>query len=137
MQTIPDSNVILDLLLDDKRWGSWSDRQLARCRSEGALVMTPVVFSEIGPEFSSFSVADRAIDSLSFQREDIPYAAAFLAGRAHALYRRRGGERDRTLPDFLIGAHATVNGYRILTRDGSRYRGYFPNLEIIAPDTHP
>jgi predicted nucleic acid-binding protein len=41
------------------------------------------------------------------------------------------------LPDFLIGAHASAKGYRLLTRDGRRYRSYFPKLDIIAPDTHP
>jgi predicted nucleic acid-binding protein len=70
-------------------------------------------------------------------RDDIPYEAAYLAGRAHISYRARGGSRDRTLPDFLIGAHAAVKGYRLLTRDQARYRSYFPNLTIIAPDTHP
>jgi predicted nucleic acid-binding protein len=137
MLTIPDSNVILDLLLDNKNWGAWSDRQFARCRSEGELVMTPVVFSEISPEFRTFDQAHSMIDSLGFAREDIPYSAAYLAGQTHAAYRKRGGERARTLPDFLVGAHAAVQGYRILTRDASRYRGYFPNVEVIAPDTHP
>jgi predicted nucleic acid-binding protein len=137
MQTIPDSNVILDLLLADKTWGEWSDRQLGRCRSEGLLVLTPIVFAEIGPEFLAFQLADAAMNELGFAREDIPYEAAFAAGCAHAVYRKRGGNRNRILPDFLIGAHAAANGHRILTRDGARYRAYFPTVEVIAPDTHP
>lgn len=72
-----------------------------------------------------------------FLREPIPMEAAFLAGKAHYRYRRQGGERERTLPDFLIGAHALVQGHRLLTRDARRYRTYFPELDIIAPDTHP
>jgi predicted nucleic acid-binding protein len=50
---------------------------------------------------------------------------------------REGGLRDRTLPDFFIGAHAQLKTYRILTRDPRRYRVHFPALEIVAPDTHP
>jgi predicted nucleic acid-binding protein len=69
--------------------------------------------------------------------ENIPFDAALIAGWAHREYRSRGGRREQTLPDFLIGAHAVVSGYRLLTRDPKRYRTYFPDLEIIAPDTHP
>ena len=58
--------------------------------------------------------------------------AAFLAGRAFLAYRERGG-RAIPLPDFYIGAHAAVAGYRLLTRDPARYRTSFPRLELIAP----
>lgn len=49
-------------------------------------------------------------------------------------YRRRGGARTSTLPDFSIGAHAAVTGMRLLTRDASRFRTYLPTVAIIAPD---
>jgi hypothetical protein len=61
--------------------------------------------------------------------------AAFLAGKAFLRYRRRQGIRTSPLPDFFIGAHAAVAGLRLLTRDGRRYRTYFPSLELVAPDT--
>ena len=59
--------------------------------------------------------------------------AGFLAGKCFAAYRRRGGSRRSPLPDFYIGAHAAVAGYRLLTRDAGRYRSYFPKLDLIAP----
>jgi predicted nucleic acid-binding protein len=69
-----------------------------------------------------------------FEREPIPYEAAFLAGKAYLAYRRRGGMRRSPLPDFFIGAHAAVSSYRLLTRDSARYRAYFPTLTLIAPE---
>lgn len=60
-----------------------------------------------------------------------PGEAAFLAGKSFVLYRRRGGARRSPLPDFYIGAHAAVAGYRLLTRDPVRYRDYFPTLDLV------
>ncbi len=73
-------------------------------------------------------------EPLELDRENLPWEAGYLAGRAFWAYRRAGGVRERTLPDFLIGAHAYVMGHRLLTRDGRRYRRYFPDLVLIAPD---
>jgi predicted nucleic acid-binding protein len=67
-------------------------------------------------------------------REPLPFSAAFLAGKAFLAYRPPGGSKQSLLPDFPIGAHAAVLGYRLLTRDATRYRTYFPHLPIIAPE---
>lgn len=96
-----------------------------------------MIWSEIAVRFSSEADLHIAFQGLTIHRRDIPFSAAFLAGRAHGKYRRAGGVRERTLPDFLIGAHAASQGYALLTRDPARYRTYFPDLELIAPDTHP
>jgi len=69
-----------------------------------------------------------------FRREDVPWEAAFLAGKAFLAYRRRGGSRRSPLPDFFIGAHAAVRGYDLLTRDAGGIRSYFPGVAIIEPE---
>ncbi len=68
-----------------------------------------------------------------YRREDLPYDAAFLAGKVFLRHRQRRGTRRSPLADFYIGAHAAVAGYRLLTRDATRYRTYFHKLELIAP----
>jgi predicted nucleic acid-binding protein len=65
----------------------------------------------------------------------MPRRALFLAAKAFAGYRRRGGIRTGVLPDFFIGAHALVERLPVLTRDERRFRHYFPTVELITPET--
>jgi predicted nucleic acid-binding protein len=93
-----------------------------------------LIFAEVSVGFASFEELDRVLPSSRFRRDELPYGAAFLAGRAFTEYRRRGGTRRSPLPGFYIGAHAQVAGYDLLTRDATRYRNYFPSVRLIAPD---
>lgn len=137
MTTIVDSNVLIDFLGYGSSWNSWSDRQLEQARRAGTILINPIILAELATGFPTAELLDKAIDPSHFLREDLPWEAAFIAGKAFLSYRRSGGDRRSPMPDFYIGAHASVRSYRLLTRDPSRYRTYFPSLEIIAPDTHP
>jgi len=80
--------------------------------------------------FDRIEDLDDALPASQFIREPLPYSAGFVAGKAFISYRRNGGARPTPLPDFYIGAHAAVAGYRLLTRDAKRYRTYFPGLDL-------
>lgn len=131
--TLVDSNVLIDVLSADVTWGEWSSQALASLGSEGPLVINAVIYAEISQRYSRKELLDHELPADVFLREDIPWSAAFLAGKAFFDYRRRGGNRRSPLPDFFIGAHAAVKGMRLLTRDASRYRTYFPTIELIVP----
>jgi predicted nucleic acid-binding protein len=128
-----DSNVLLDVLIGDGRWASWSRAVLQEAGDTAVLVINPVIYAEISVDFDSIDDLDDAIPPENLRREPLPFAAAFLAGKAFRTYRRRGGLRRSPMPDFYIGAHAAVCGYRLLTRDAARYRTYFPTVELIGP----
>jgi predicted nucleic acid-binding protein len=132
--TLIDSNVILDLLTEDPRWLSWSTSAIEIAGDRSRLVVNPVIYAEISAYFSRIEDLEAAIPKSMFEREPVPYEAAFLAGKCFLAYRKRGGTNRSTLPDFFIGAHAAVAGYRLMTRDPVRYRTYFPTLNLIAPD---
>lgn len=97
------------------------------------MVINQIVYSEVSLGFSTVEALDAVLTEDRFVRANLPWAAAFLAARAHRTYRARGGDRGSALPDFFIGAHAAVLGLRLITRDAARYRTYFPTLRLIAP----
>ena len=128
-----DSSVLLDISSQDPVWFDWSFSTLASCGDRSPLCINPIIYAEASVRFASPEEFDEAWPPEHLIRELLPYAAGFLAGKAHIAYRRRGGHRTSTLPDFFIGAHAAVKGYRILTRDPRRLKRYFPTVELISP----
>jgi predicted nucleic acid-binding protein len=128
-----DANVLLDVMTEDARWFAWSAGAIARAADRSRLVINPVIYAEVSIRYSRIEDLDAALPKAMFDREPIPYEAAFLAGKAFFAYRRRGGTKSSPLPDFFIGAHAAVAGYSLMTRDAARYRTYFPTLSLIAP----
>ena len=128
-----DSNVLLDVATDDPTWGAWSSAALERTADEASLVINPLVYAEVSVGFATIEELEAALPSDLYRRENLPYEAAFLAGKCFLAYRRGGGSKRSPLPDFYVGAHAAVAGYRLLTRDATRYRTCFPRLELIAP----
>lgn len=132
--TLVDSNVLLDVFTQDPTWGRWSAERLAEALDRGPVVINQIVYGEISLRFSTVEALDAALGPDRFVRANLPWPAAFLAARCFLDYRRRGGTRTWTLPDFLIGAHAAVLGLTLLTRDSTRYRTYFPTVQLVAPE---
>lgn len=128
-----DSNVLLDIATNDPEWAEWSTDALSRTADNAILVINPLVYAEVSIGFDAIEDLEAALPIDLYRREDLPYEAGYLAGKCFLRYRRAGGLKRSPLPDFYIGAHAAVAGYRLLTRDAGRYRTYFPNLKLIAP----
>jgi predicted nucleic acid-binding protein len=132
-----DSNILLDVALNDPHWADWSERALAECADRTTLVIVPLVYAEVSVGFKTIEALDAALPAALYSREALAWEAAFLAGKCFVAYRRKGGIRNSPLPDFYIGAHAAVTGLAVLTRDAARYRTYFPKLEVFAPPANP
>jgi predicted nucleic acid-binding protein len=129
-----DSNVLLDVVTNDTSWATWSANAIESAADRFRLVINAVIYGEVSVRYSRIEDLDTALPEAMFEREELPYEAAFLAGKAFLTYRQLGGTKRSPLPDFLIGAHAAVAGYQLLTRDIARYRTYYPRLRLIAPD---
>lgn len=134
-KVLVDSNVILDIVTLDPVWNAWSANALAVCAEDYALVINPVIYSEVSVGFASIEEMGDAVPQSDFEYAQLPWEAAFLAGKCFLQYRKNGGLKRSPLPDFFIGAHAAVNKMSLLTRDSSRYRTYFPTLRLICPES--
>lgn len=128
-----DTNVLIDVLADDPQWADWSIGQLRAQSQLRRLAINPIIYAELALAFARYEDLDAAVHELDLALQEPPRAALFLAGHAFARYRKRGGRKTGVLPDFIIGAHAAVQGWPLLTRDARRYRRYFPTVELIAP----
>jgi predicted nucleic acid-binding protein len=128
-----DSNVILDVVTEDARWFGPSSARLVGLAGDHVFVINPIIYAEISIGFPLIEDLEAALPAEFFRRDDLPWEAAFLAGKCFLRYRRAGGTRRSPLPDFYIGAHAAVRGIALLTRDATRYQTYFPRLSLLAP----
>ena len=131
--TLVDSNVLLDVLTADEAWFAWSADALAAAAEVGPLLVNAVIYAEVSVRFTRIEDLDDALSPSDYRRLELPWEAAFLAGKVFLDYRRNEGTKSSPLPDFFIGAHAAVAGMRLLTRDTGRYRTYFPTVELVAP----
>ena len=134
MFTLVDTNVLLDVITEDPEWADWSSEALTRLGDESTLAINPIIYAEVSIHLRTIEEMDDVVPDRHFRRLDLPYEAAFLAGKAFLAYRRRGGVKTMPLADFYIGAHAAVSEMRLLTRDARRYRTYFPTVSLIAPE---
>jgi predicted nucleic acid-binding protein len=128
-----DTNVWIDCIDQGSPWHGWALDQLQACSEKSPLSVNLIIYTELlvpGPDVAAL---DEMLDVYETIRAPLPWACASLAAKAFALYRSRGGSRQKPLPDFYIGAHAAVANLSVLTRDPSGYRGYFPRLRLVGP----
>ena len=130
---IVDSNIILDVFLDDFKWADWSESKLEEYSEYTSLYINSIIYSEISIGFKLIEDLESAIIKAGLQLLEPPKEALFLAGKAYVKYKKRKGVKTTPLPDFFIGAQAAVLNLDLLTRDVSRYQLYFPTVKLIAP----
>ena len=128
-----DSCVLLDLFTNDENWADWSEATLEKYSQTNTLYINSIVYTEVSIGFDRVEEVESAIDALGVRVLELPREALFLTGKAYLKYRKNKGTKTSPLPDFFIGAHASVSRFGLVTRDMARYKTYFPQVNIIHP----
>ena len=128
-----DTNVILDVIENDRQWAAWSQAQLDAASLKFTLIINPVIYAELSIAYKRIEELESMIKGAGLRLDPMPREALFLAGRVFLKYRQQRGTKSGVLPDFFIGAHAAISGIPLLTRDVRRYLTYFPSLKLITP----
>jgi len=139
MRTAIDTNVVVALWNPDDTWNLVAQNALDVAEKGGALVICGAVYAELlgspgrTERFVDGFCRDSHID-VEWQLSEHVWRAAGTAFQGYAKRRRKlgGTEPRRILTDFVIGAHALVGGYRLLTLDEKLYRASFPNLKVTS-----
>ena len=129
-----DSCILLDLFTDDPIWADWSENILDRYSQTNTLYINSIVYTEVSIGFNKIEEVEKAISQLGIKVLEIPREALFLTGKVFLKYRKNKGIKNSPLPDFFIGAHATVSKFDLITRDSAKYKTYFPSLKLVCPD---
>ena len=134
-----DTNVILDILLADQKFGPSSrDFISALCMGSDSLVACDVVWAEASAAFNDKAAFTRQMNDFGIAYSPMPDQAAIRAGAIWRLARsasRTAKVRQRLaiIPDFLIGAHALACADALITRDRGFMHKWFADLKIVDP----
>ncbi len=130
MKIAVDSSVILSIFNGEERGRHWLHTLIQR-RKSSKLVVCDLVVAEIRPALDSERQLSAQLAKLGIEFSACNLTTASKAGEIHRMYRQKGGNRLRALPDFLIGAHAQLQADALATDDAGFMRKYFSGLELI------
>jgi hypothetical protein len=128
-----DSNILLDIMTLNSQWYDWSASKLGTLAESHELIINDIIYTEISIGFERIEDLEETFSGNFFKIMPMPKEALFLAGKAFLRYKSNKGSKNSVLPDLFIGAHASVLGIPLITRDTNRYRTYFPKLQLITP----
>lgn len=127
-----DSSVLVDLLANGPEADA-AEACLRQALSGGPVVVCEVVLAEVCTALRDGAEALVVLEEMSIRFDPLEAKSALRAGEMQRRYRQRGGGRTRTIPDFLIGAHALLQCDALITSDAVFFRDYFKGLKVIEP----
>jgi predicted nucleic acid-binding protein len=130
---IVDSNVVIELLRESSDMSAKVVDAYARLSVQYDPIINPIIFAETAMGSPTLESFEDRLSELELTVIPLDNRDAFRASHAFLAYRQNRGPRTTILPDFLIGAQASVRGWPILTRDPKRFASYFPEVEMIDP----
>ncbi len=127
-----DSSVLIDLIGGGEA-AAGATEAIRQALHAGPVVLCEVALAELCTSLRGGSEVLQHLEEVGIAYSAMEPKAALRAGEMQRRYRQRGGNRSRTVADFLIGAHAMMQCDALITRDDGFYRDYFKGLKVIVP----
>jgi len=127
-----DSSVLVELLSNAEHADA-AEAALRDALAHGPVVVCDVVVAEVCSSLRDGDQAMQALEEMGVAYSVVEQKSAVRAGEMQRRYRARGGGRQRTVPDFIVGAHALLQCDALITRDAGFFRDYFKGLKVIVP----
>ena len=134
-----DTNVLIDGFDPSARLHAWASDLLRDGLLGEGVAINPVILAELCVgDLTPDTVAAR-LETLGIVILDLPSASSTRCAQAYAAYLENRRKQDTPeapktpLPDFFIGAHASLLSLPLATADLSRYQTYFPEIKLITP----
>ena len=134
-----DSSVLIDLLGDDAAMADAAEACVRDALARGPVVVCEVVVSEITAGLGHGADIMDVVEEMGMSYLPVERRSAIRAGEMQRRYneRRRSksvlGDSPRTVPDFIVGAHALLQCSALISRDSGFFRDYFKGLKVIVP----
>jgi predicted nucleic acid-binding protein len=128
-----DSSVLIDLIAGDDDASASAAEAVRQALHVGPVVLCEVALAEVCTAFKDGTDVLQFLEELGIRFDPMEAKSALRAGEMQRRYRQRGGNRTRTVADFLIGSHAMMQCDGLITRDVGFYRDYFKGLRIVVP----
>lgn len=132
MKTTVDSSVLWSIFKGEDDSGAWLDL-LGSCAGDGSLIAFEIVVAEVSPLFDTQEALLEAFADLEIEIVPSRMPAWRLAGKIFQRYRSNRGPREHLIPDFLIAAHARLQGNQLAAQDRGYVRRYFSELRLVQP----
>ena len=132
MKTAIDSSVLFDIV-KGAPGATAAQAALESALAQGVLCVCAVVIAELGRYLASEQDLRDFLAACQIDHDPLSMESALEAARIMRGYTRNQGPRERTAPDFLIGAHAIRQADALLTTDAGFFRHYFTGLAVVTP----
>lgn len=127
-----DSSVLIEILIGAPQ-AEAAESALRGALALGPVVICDVVVAEICSSLRDGDQSMQVLEDMGISFAAVERKAAIRAGEMQRRYRARAGASLRTVPDFIVGAHALLQCNALITRDVHFFRDYFKGLKVIAP----
>jgi predicted nucleic acid-binding protein len=132
MKTAVDTSILFDIV-KGAAGAQAAQAALEAALVQGSLCVCAIVVAELGRYYDKPESVLALLTACQIEHNPIEIESALEAARIMRRYAKNKGPKLRVAPDFLIGAHASVQADALLTTDAGFYREYFKSLKVVAP----